>query len=570
MSEPVLPLMGEWGPFNSVTPFTKVDNYTYLEILHQLKNKINEFITYAGTQDKKIIEFRDRVSKQIDEFTNKFVHHTVSDVNGVIHFAMMNGPELLMYDKAYIDTLSASIDNNITQTDNKLREKLTNDLKELNDTLRAFIADERNKLKLQLDKDINRIETLAESKANRYYHVVTDYGAKGDGATDDTEAIKRTITAAGKGGHIYFPKGIFKVTTELEFLPDQRVDGSSASWGDNSPNSAIFFDIRDGNGVSCKYGNTFTNLRFDGPGPSRTNCIGLNCANYVTVRDCSFYGWYTANKFKQNWYTEVERVKYQGNRLAIDAEYCYNLTIKSPHIIADEGSKSYKYGINATDATMMTIHGGSIESYEVGIKMGLGVSVACFGVYFETDKEGQADNRRGIIFSSPKSNLLMMGCQVYLTNHKSFIDASNQTCGETITLIGNKYKAGANGTVSAGYVIDCHENNTGFLKINSIGDNNSQSDHNIYKYRRENVPAGSLISDPSHFFPYRGGWEGLRAGKFVVAPAEGAIVTGAGTNLPSFGEGMNHPVGVLFWHTGKNKLVVFNGTDWVDVNGGSI
>lgn len=129
MSEPVLPLMGEWGPFNSVTPFTKVDNYTYLEILHQLKNKINEFITYAGTQDKKIIEFRDRVSKQIDEFTNKFVHHTVSDVNGVIHFAMMNGPELLMYDKAYIDTLSASIDNNITQTDNKLREKLTMILK---------------------------------------------------------------------------------------------------------------------------------------------------------------------------------------------------------------------------------------------------------------------------------------------------------------------------------------------------------------------------------------------------------------------------------------------------------
>lgn len=47
------PLWASGGPFNSVTPFTKVDNYTYLEILHQLKNKINEFITYAGTQDKK-------------------------------------------------------------------------------------------------------------------------------------------------------------------------------------------------------------------------------------------------------------------------------------------------------------------------------------------------------------------------------------------------------------------------------------------------------------------------------------------------------------------------------------
>ncbi len=44
---------------------------------------------------------------------------------------------------------------------------------------------------------------------------------------------------------------------------------------------------------------------------------------------------------------------------------------------------------------MMTIHGGSIESYEIGIDMGLGVSVACFGVYFETDKEGLAGDDKG-------------------------------------------------------------------------------------------------------------------------------------------------------------------------------
>ena len=44
---------------------------------------------------------------------------------------------------------------------------------------------------------------------------VKDYGAKGDGTTDDTLAIRAAITAltAAGGGTLYFPDGTLKVST---------------------------------------------------------------------------------------------------------------------------------------------------------------------------------------------------------------------------------------------------------------------------------------------------------------------------------------------------------------------
>ncbi len=53
----------------------------------------------------------------------------------------------------------------------------------------------------------------------KIYNVLA-YGAKGDGATDDSEAIQAAIDAAEAGGIVYFPAGIYLIGTELSWTAD--------------------------------------------------------------------------------------------------------------------------------------------------------------------------------------------------------------------------------------------------------------------------------------------------------------------------------------------------------------
>lgn len=62
---------------------------------------------------------------------------------------------------------------------------------------------------------------------------VKDYGATGDGATDDRAAIQSALTAAGAGGNVYFPPGTYRLATAtiaadriLQTYADQTLYGS--------------------------------------------------------------------------------------------------------------------------------------------------------------------------------------------------------------------------------------------------------------------------------------------------------------------------------------------------------
>jgi len=72
---------------------------------------------------------------------------------------------------------------------------------------------------------------------------VTDFGAVGDGVTDDTAAIQACATAVGYGGKMYFPQGTYFVSATI------TLRGATKMYGDG-PNSTIIY--RTGN-----YGNTF-------------------------------------------------------------------------------------------------------------------------------------------------------------------------------------------------------------------------------------------------------------------------------------------------------------------------
>ncbi len=59
--------------------------------------------------------------------------------------------------------------------------------------------------------------------------LVTSYGAEGDGIADDTLAIQAAIDACPPGGIVYFPRGVYKTTTTLDWKNGVTLLGSHAN-----------------------------------------------------------------------------------------------------------------------------------------------------------------------------------------------------------------------------------------------------------------------------------------------------------------------------------------------------
>lgn len=86
--------------------------------------------------------------------------------------------------------------------------------------LHGRIDSEVETINTRIDSEIETINNTIDSVKNSVVFNVKDYGAVGDGLTDDTEAIQSTINAAssvvGKGRTVYFPSGLYKVSNTLK------------------------------------------------------------------------------------------------------------------------------------------------------------------------------------------------------------------------------------------------------------------------------------------------------------------------------------------------------------------
>lgn len=119
---------------------------------------------------------------------------------------------------------------------------------------------------------------------------VRDYGAVGDGATDDRAAINSAIAALVSHGTLYFPAGKYRITggvTAFASLSYITVTGDGAEiYNDSGASGAntLVFD------TTCSHIDV-RNLAFTGTASVRGNGIHIRMgASYSTIENCYFQG----------------------------------------------------------------------------------------------------------------------------------------------------------------------------------------------------------------------------------------------------------------------------------------
>lgn len=132
-------------------------------------------------------------------------------------------------------------------------QTLVGSLSDLTTSDTSSIVNAINSLKLALDQEIidrgdadNTLDgriTALENK-NVIYYNVKNYGAVGDGVTDDTAAVKDAVTACNlTGGVVYFPAGSYVLTDPLIFTRY-----GCTVMGENSQATYLFIQ-HDGSGL---------------------------------------------------------------------------------------------------------------------------------------------------------------------------------------------------------------------------------------------------------------------------------------------------------------------------------
>ena len=121
-----------------------------------------------------------------------------------------------------------------------------------------------NVLKHRDNVAVQSVETRSHAALSTGRYNVKDYGAVGDGTTDDTAAVQSAVTAAlATGGTVYFPPATYKLApgaiqtgySASGTVPTNpiRLVGVGASWTSGTAGSVLDFSVATpvGRGVGC-------------------------------------------------------------------------------------------------------------------------------------------------------------------------------------------------------------------------------------------------------------------------------------------------------------------------------
>lgn len=124
--------------------------------------------------------------------------------------------------KDFIATVQAEVnlfESNIQATLGLFENATNSQIAEHLERIKAAEMFMRDNLQATLDALLHSMEeegSLSGVIESDLFKNVKTFGAKGDGATDDTEAIKKAIAALPNGGTVYFPSGVYCVSADID------------------------------------------------------------------------------------------------------------------------------------------------------------------------------------------------------------------------------------------------------------------------------------------------------------------------------------------------------------------
>lgn len=392
---------------------------------------------------------------------------------------------------------------------------------------------------------------------------VRDHGAVGDGVADDTAAVQRAIESAGVGGTVFLPLGTYRTSAPLRGLAQQTFRGAGGTRG-TGPGHVLGTQVlatHAGPVLEVAPCSAVRELRLVGPGDQVAGSVGITAlhSSALVLEDVTIWHTSVGLDLEQCWYANLLTCSFWHNATALRISYCYNVSAHDLRIsgtLADGSSNGV--GIEMLDRSMVTLHGGAIEQYRIGISLGTSMSVALFGTYMETRTIGSS----GIRVDGQGTSVLATGCQVYVMNHAAWIDFTPGS-GERLVATGNKFKGGIAGQQVLAYRWD--QSSRDNLRVTVTGDSwHDVLDDPAVRHHSEPLPGSSLVESPR---TAPGG-----AGAVVTSTQP---VAGTGQMWTSTGSGRRRPrlgstepeVGAQFFDTAQGRPVWWDGRRWVDALG---
>lgn len=547
---------------------------------------INKLVDFINNLDAKIVAEVKKANEAVD-VAKKAMEAAITRMEGELGETKTELAAKVEAAKNAMQEALKEKSETLTNLVNTTKGELERKMAELNTNITAKVNSDLNTLKTNLTERMNSLETEFTKKLKAIVTNVKDYGAKGDGENDDTEAIKAAIASAGNGGTVYFPAGVYKISDTIATMHGQTWIGGSLN-SDSRPDASKCHILATHGGIAISMGKdksaSIHSMRIQGPGFTYKDSVGIDCvSSSCTLRDVSIWNFYRGYRAKEVWYGVLDRCHFMECQYSAWVEYSYNLSFIVPRMYCNRGDGIRGVGVYIKDRSMVSFHGGSIEDYSYAFYMMEGSHLYFQGMYFESAFDEKNKTPFEVVYvhdSALNNSITAIGNQVYLTHHEAFIDMSKPGCGELIVSFGNRFKCTADNPDGIVYKISGSDNLTYRLFGDAFADSAGKKMNYITNVGKIN--AGSIVSPgpgvPDNASGIGGGTQiNIGGGLKITNQIEGAV---PGLGLGVMAEPLSSSRMPGGWYGQKKGTVCFfeninkpgywNGTNWIGFDGATL